>query len=158
MKSKLIISAAILATLLIFAGAAFPANCSASGSIIQVKKFRLGAFEYVDFIVQRPPKSNFSWAVTSPAGPTFTEDPSGNTITIVGPKYKQIEFRNVEWMCTIPYVSLPTTRIKAVKKIGQFEGIVTYVVGYMGPISKYVSTTASNISFTRRRIRMKFIH
>lgn len=158
MKSKFRLSIAVVGMMLLLAGMAVAANCTASGSMIQVKKFRIGSFEYVDFIIRRPPRSGFSWAVTSPAGPTFTHDPSGNTVTVTGPKYKQIVFRDVVWMCTIPYVSLPTTRIKAVKNIGQFEGIVTYVVGYVGPTSKYQGTTASNISATQRRIRMKFIH
>lgn len=158
MKRRFFPTLAVFASVLILAGSAWSATCTQAGSIIQVKKFHSGSFEYVDFIVKRPTQSGFSWAVTSPAGPTFTEDPSGNTITVTGPKYKEIVFKSVFWTCTIPQVNLPTTRIKAVKKIGQFEGVVDYVVGYAGPVSKYVSTTATNISATKRRIRMKFIH
>ena len=158
MKKQLRLSIAVLTALLTLAGVSFAANCTGPGSIIRVKKFRSGGFEYVDFIVKRPTNSSFHWAVTSPAGPTFTEDPSGNTITVPGSRFKEIVFRSVTWMCTIPQTNLATTRIKKVQKIGQFEGVVDYVVGYTGPASKYQGTTATNISATQRRIRMKFIH
>jgi hypothetical protein len=160
MKSRFFPTLAVLASVLIFAGSAWSAPCAHSGSIIEVKKWRGGSFEYVNFTVKKPLQSGFSWAVTSPAGPTFTQDPSGNTITVTGPKYKEIVFRSVFWTCTIPFVSNPTTRIKAVKNIGQFEGVVDYVVGYVDPTltgSKYLGTTAFNCG-ARRCVRMKFLH
>lgn len=128
--------------------------CTDPGSIVSVKNTTSGNFEYVTFMIKKPLNSGYGYAVTTATGP-FTEQPSGNPVTITGPKYKKIRFKGITWMCTIAETfSLPKIAIKAIKKIEQHEGIVVYVVGYRN-VSTYLSTTSSNVG-SFRKVVMKF--
>jgi hypothetical protein len=153
MKTKLSHIAAITVGLLILAtDTAFSAPCTAARSIKSVRNTHIGNYEYVVFDVRRPPNPHYS--VTTETGP-FTEDASGNPVPVAGNKFKQIRFTGVFWTCTIAEVfSLPKTAIKDIKKTGQFEGVVTYVVGYR-TASVYLGTYYYDVG-NIRKVVMQF--
>jgi hypothetical protein len=153
MKTKLSHIAAMIVGLLILASnPAFSAPCTAARSIKRVKNTHIGNYEYVVFDVRRPPNPHYS--VTTQAGP-FTEDASGDPVPVTGPKFKQIAFTGVYWTCTIAEnFSLPNTAIKDIKKTGQFEGHVTYVVGYRAA-STYLATYYYDVG-NIRKVVMQF--
>ena len=129
------------------------ANCGLPNSIISVRNYASHGFEYVRFKYRKPPALP-TFAVTAATGP-FTEDPSGNPVTITGPLYTQVQFRGVEWTCTIvKQLSLPRRAVKAVKSIGQFEGVITYIIG-RSAASHFISTSSYNLG-SFRMIRVKF--
>lgn len=132
---------------------ALAAPCTMPGSIVSVTNNRVGNFERVIFNCRRPFPGTYS---VSTAAPQFIEDGSGNVITVTGPKYQQIRFKSVVWTCSIAEnLHVPKVAIKDIKKIGQFEGVVTYVIGYRNA-SQYITTYAYNSSATIRKVVMLF--
>lgn len=128
MKIILTIIAVLAGPTSMLAQSAFAQPCGTPGSIKRVKNTKIGIYEYVVFDVRRPPNPQYS--ITT-ATPPFTEDGSGDPVTVAGNKFKQIRFTGVFWTCGIKEIfSLPRTAIKGVGKTGQWEGVVTYVVGY----------------------------
>jgi hypothetical protein len=135
-----------------FLSSAHAANCTSANSIISVTNYKLGAFEYVRFKVKKPFSANFT---TTNVLPPFTQDGSGDVVPVAGGKWTQVQFQNVEWMCTIAHsFHLPKPIVKDVKSLGQFEGVIAYVIGRRAT-SHYISTTtisAGSYNF----IRVKF--
>lgn len=153
MKSKYRLSIAVVGMMLLFAGMAFADNCSEPGSILRVSKSRIGSYEYVVFRVMMPPDP--AYTVTT-ASPPFTEDPSGNPVSIPGPSYKSVKFTGVNWMCTIPQYFSPTRTVRRVRKISQFEGQVEYIIGYR-PGWKYAGNYTYDVGSVRRVV-VRFRH
>lgn len=153
MKRRLFPILTVFGMLLMFAGTTFAANCSEPGSILKVSKSRIGNYEYVVFRVMMPPDP--SYTVTT-ASPPFVEDPSGNTVSIPGPNYKSVKFTNVVWTCTIPQSFGPTRTVRRVRNIGQFEGIVEYIIGYR-PGWKYAGNYTYDVGSVRRVV-VRFRH
>jgi hypothetical protein len=144
--------AAIMAASLCLPSLAVAAHCTATNSITRVSNSSSGAYEYVLFDLKTPTPTYH----LSNKTPPFEFDPSGNIVSINGNKFKQIQFPSVYWMCTIPeLLSLPKVQVKDVKRTGQFEGVVTYVVGYK-TASKYLTTYWYPISTNRSKVVMKF--
>lgn len=129
MKTKLSHMAATTLGLIILAtNVAFSSPCTAPGSIKAVRNTHIGNYEYVVFDVRRPPNPHY--AVTTVSS-SFTEDEGADPGTINGPQFRQIRFTGVNWTCSIAQnFSVPDVAIKGIKKTGQFEGVVTYVVGF----------------------------
>ncbi len=151
---QLQITAITFGVLFLFSAGADAQACSAAGSIISVKNTTMGIYEYVTFRIKKPLNSGSGHSVSTVTGP-FTEDPSGNPVTITGPKYKRIRFNGVFWWCTTAEIfSLPKIAIKDIKRIEKFEGYVAYVVGYRNA-SIYLSTTTSNVG-SIKQVVMKF--
>ena len=114
------------------------ANCASANSIISVTNHKLGAFEYVRFKVKKPFSASYT---TTNVLPPFTQDGSGTVVPVSGGKWTQLQFQNVEWMCTIHQaISLPKPIVKDIKSLGQFEGVIAYVIGRKAT-SHYISTT-----------------
>ena len=154
MKNTLSMFAISLGMLFLFSGAGFSSPCTAAGSIVSVKNTSVGQYEYVRFKVKLPVNSGFSYAVST-VTPPFIQDPSGNTISVSGSKFKLIKFESVFWTCTIvENFSLPKTAIKGIKQISQFEGIVEYVIGRR-KASLYITTTSTSAGGFKW-IKMKF--
>ena len=154
MKSTLAIIAMSLGIIFLLSTPGFSSPCTAAGSIVSVRNTSVGQYEYVRFKVKLPVNAGFNFAVST-ATPPFIQDPSGNTITVSGSKFKKIRFENVFWTCTISeQFSLPKTAIKGIKQISQFEGIVEYVIGRR-KASLYIATT-SITSGGFKWIKMKF--
>lgn len=127
---KLVMGVISLALLLLLSSVAYSQICTGPGSIINAKNTTIGNYEFAVFTVKKPLGSGYSYAVTTETGP-FTEDPSGNPVTVTGPKYKKIVFQGISWMCVITEnFSVPKIAIKDIKKIEQHEGVVSYVVGH----------------------------
>ncbi|HPY39539.1 MAG TPA: hypothetical protein PLM98_03380 [Thiolinea sp.] len=129
------------------------ATCTAANSITNISNTSpTGLYEYVIFDLKTHTPS---YNVASKTGP-FTFDPSDDPVPVTGVKFKQITFPSVYWMCSIPEsFSLPKTQVKDVKRTGQFEGVVSYVVGYQ-TASKYVTTYHYPVTSTRSKVVMKF--
>jgi len=143
-----------LAVVLLLSSAAYSQACTDPGSIISITNSSSGIYEYVTFKIQKPLNSDYGYSVST-VHPVFKEEPSDNTVSITGPKYKRIRFKGITWMCTIAEnFSLPKTAIKDIKELEQHEGIVVYVVGYRNA-STYVSTSTSNVG-SIRKVVMKF--
>lgn len=131
---------------------AFAANCVEPGSIVSVSNSAYGGYEYVNFKFKNPSIPSFT---TTNVLPPFVEDPSGNPITVAGKHWTQVQFRNVNWLCSIQKsFSLPKPAIKAVKSTEQYEGQVTYVIG-RGAASHYISTKIIDLG-GYKVVRVKF--
>jgi hypothetical protein len=147
-------SALLAAAFIALPAAANAAACGPSGSIVRVKNTSIGAFEYVVFKFHKPPTVP-AYTVTA-VTPPFIEDPSGNTITVAGSKFTQVRFDSVFWTCTIAQnFVLPRTAIKGIKRTGQFEGVVSYVIGRRAS-SHYISNYSYNSGPGYRTIVIKY--
>ena len=143
MKTKCYLTLTLTALLLSLAQPIDAQPCSGPRSILRVKNTVIGNHEYVVFDYVRPPAASYS--VTPVTGPNFTQDGSGNTITVAGNKFRQIRFSGINWTCSITHnINVPRTAIKDIKGIGQFEGVVTYVVGYR-TASVYLGSYSYNV-------------
>jgi hypothetical protein len=147
-------SALLAAAFLALPAAANAAACGPSGSIVRVKNTSIGAFEYVVFKFHKPPTVP-AYTVTA-VMPPFTEDPSGNTIIVAGSKFTQVRFDGVFWTCAIAQnFVLPRTAIKGIKRTGQFEGVVSYVIGRRAS-SHYISNYSYDSGPGYRTIVIKY--
>lgn len=153
MKTKYSLLVALSGSLLILASTASAAPCTSPRSILRVRNIHMGNYEYVVFDYRRPP--NPQYAVTAVTGPTFIQDGSGDPITVAGNRFRQIRFTSVFWTCKISEnFSLPDLAIKGIKGTGQFEGVVTYVVGYRSA-STYLNTYHYDVG-PIRKVVMRF--
>lgn len=152
MRSSLLALTIAVGSLLI-PSALLAANCTATNSITRITNTSpAGAYEYVIFDLRT---TSPNYQVSSKLAP-FTFDPSDDPVAVAGVKFKQIMFPSVYWMCTIPeLLSLPKIQVKDVKRTGQFEGVVSYVVGYQAT-NKYVTTYHYPVTSTRSKVVMKF--
>ncbi len=131
-------------------------NCTQPNSINRVYKTKNSQFEFVIFKI----KNNFTgnYIVTSLSPPlSLPIDEGGQSVSSInGCAYKKITFKDMNWMCNItPNNSLSTWRIKDIKRVGNFEGVVTFIVGYRCPSSKYITTYSYN-SGAYKYVVMKF--
>jgi hypothetical protein len=132
--------------------AAHAANCSDPNSVTKVTNRRAAGFEYVDFFVKAPFTGTVS--VTAAASGTFTEDPSGDSITVAGNKWTEVKFRGMFWMCNVVNsFSVPKPIIKGVKSTGQLEGHVDYAIGRKN--GHYLGVTTTTIG-GQKRVTLKF--
>ncbi len=151
---ELLMRALIFGTLvaLAFPAASLAAPCTVANSVTQVKNVKIGSFEYVDFWVKKPVTASVStW--NSMTG-SFEHDASGDIITLPGNRWRAVRFAGASWMCS-PWMNLttPKPRIKAVKSIGNFEGVVTFAIGRQG--GSYLGMTVTNFA-VNKRYRFKF--
>jgi hypothetical protein len=147
-------SAVALGFLFAMSGPGHAAPCNAANSIAKIKNTSSGNFEYVVFDFIKPPTLP-NYSVTT-AVPPFVHDASGNIITVNGSKFKKVRFQGVVWTCSIQEaLTLPKTAIKDIKNIGQFEGVITYAIGYRAS-SLYQGTYSYNGSASVRKIVLKF--
>jgi hypothetical protein len=134
--------------------AAEAAPCSEPNSIARVRnRAPSGAYEYVVFNFIKPPTvPNFAVKTVTPP---FIQDGSGQTITIAGAKFKEIRFSGVVWTCSIEEIfNVPKQAIKGIASTGQFEGVITYVVG-AGSSSQFIDSYSYDAGSTRK-IVMRF--
>ena len=102
--------------------------CNEPNAIVRVRNTSIGANEYVIFKFRKPPVLP-DFGVLS-VRPPFTADGGGAPVSVRGALFTQVKFRGVVWTCKITEdFRLPRAAIKDVKSIGQFEGIITYVIG-----------------------------
>jgi hypothetical protein len=118
----------ILLGVLAVGGTAHAASCTEPGSIIRVRNSVKGNNEYVVFTLRKSP--DMSKFGVQAVLPPFSEDGSGKEIPVAGSSYTEVKFRDVFWMCSIAErLNLPQIGVMDVVRTGQFEGIVTYVIG-----------------------------
>lgn len=133
MKKSLFIFA-----LLVLSGKLASQTCTAPNTLVKVYKTRTANYEYVIFKL----KKNFTgtYSVT-PIIPPIPFDEGGVTPNppVSGCKHLSVVFTEIDWMCvTNQQTGLYTTRIKDVVRTGQFEGVISYAVGYQCPSSKFL--------------------
>ncbi|MDD5393134.1 MAG: hypothetical protein PHE17_08965 [Thiothrix sp.] len=138
MNKKYYLTALLASSLLGFANVGMAAACSAANSLVQVQDTSpAGLYEYVIFTVKSPMTGTYK---VSSVKPPFEHDPSGTIVKVKGTVFKQINFAIMDWMCSTNHqLSLPDSQIQDVKNVGNFEGVVTYVVGYKSA-AKYLNT------------------
>jgi hypothetical protein len=115
-------------------------RCTEQGSIRSITKARSGNFETVTLeIVGRLPDSV---EVTNADAPI--ENYSGDNLHMRGPYFKSVSVHIVAWNCRIrENLGSPTRTITGVKQTEQFEGYVSYAIGYTSK-KKYVGYTNAN--------------
>lgn len=140
MKKNLFILTSVCAVLAACAclASAQQKRCTENGSIRSVTTARSAGFETVTFEFNGnslPQKIE----VTNEKPPI--ENYSGDNLHMKGTAFKGVHMSMVNWTCNIAEnFRARTTTIKDVKNSEQFEGYVTYVIGY-SPKSKYVGKT-----------------
>lgn len=102
-------------------------TCNEANSLFSVRKRRVGKTEYVIFTLMKPVNAKRNVIDDEPP---FIEDPSGETVTVRGCKFKRVKFENIIWMCTSKMIFGSTSLVKQVRRIGQFEGQIEYIIGY----------------------------
>src|ERR1041385_1280174 len=121
--------------------------CTEPGSMRRVVKTNSGKFEYVIFEFNKPANPQLSLMTERPP---FEQDGSGDPVSVKGNFFKVATFNGVVWTCDIREdLSARTTAIRDVKSIGQFEGTVSYAVGY-GKRNQFVSGYWNNAGRYRR--------
>lgn len=153
---KLVMTTISVVALVLLSSIAYSQPCTAAGSILSVKNTTIGNFDFAVFTLKKPLNTGYSYTVTTETGP-FTEDPSGNPVPVTGPKFKQIKFQGIEWMCVIgETLTTPTTAIKDIKKIEQHEGYVTYIVGHRNASPFIAHYTYPVFGNTQQKVVMMF--
>jgi hypothetical protein len=128
------------------------ANCNTANSIVKVQNLKVGAREYVDFWVKKPFTGTLS--ITAAATGNFTQDGSGDPISVGGNTWTDVKFSGMDWTCSSQTLfTLPKPIVKDIKNIGQFEGQIEYVIGRLN--KHYLGQTTTNFA-TQQRIRLKF--
>ncbi len=156
MKRYITLTILTLGILFVFAGTAF-SICTADGSVVRVRKFRAGNFEYVDFFIKRPSFANFSGSVLPQTGP-FTRENTGTIVPVAGTVFRVVTLNHVFTGCKLsPVVSSPTTTIQDVVRLQSMNSKVVFVIGY-DSASNYREMTVTNVSATRTRVRLRFDH
>ncbi|TXH60779.1 MAG: hypothetical protein E6Q84_04070 [Thiothrix sp.] len=152
MRISFLVLAIVIGSVLV-PDVASAASCTAANSITRVSNTSpAGAYEYVIFDLK---KTSPNYHVNSKS-PPFTFDPSDEPVMVAGNKFKKITFPSVYWMCTIPQLlSLPKIQVKDVKLTEQFEGMVSYIVGYK-TAGQYLTTYHYTVTSTRSKVVMKF--
>jgi hypothetical protein len=126
--------------------------CTEKGSIRSVTKARSGSFETVTFEFNGSSLPQ-NIEVTNENPPI--ENYGGDNLHMKGKAFKGVHMNMVNWTCNIAEnFKAKTTTIKDVKNSEQFEGYVTYVIGYTAK-SKYVGKTEVK-GPKRSRIIIKF--
>ena len=130
------------------------AACNEPNSIVRVRNTSIGVNEYVIFKFKKPPALP-DFSVMS-VRPPFTADGSGEPVSLRGALFTQVKFRGVVWTCKIAEnFRLPRAAIKDIKNIGQFEGIITYVIGRRAA-SRYRASYSYNSPGGLRSIVVKY--
>jgi hypothetical protein len=113
-------------------------RCTEKGSIRSVTKARSGNFETVTFEFNGTslPQNR---EVTDETAPI--ENYSGKNLHMKGKAFKGIHMNIVPWTCSIAEnFKANTATIKDIRNTEQFEGYVSYVIGYTSK-AKYVGKT-----------------
>jgi hypothetical protein len=153
MKKKFLLTLAVCAVIFAFSSVATAQlkNCTEPGSIMSVKKSRVGKFEYVTFEL----KANDPNYEVSNAKPPFTDYSGDTVLRIKGRAFKSIQFRGVSAECKIrENFSAATTTVQGIKNTEQFEGYVTYVIGYSAK-AKYVGDSVSGVGSSKVTLKFK---
>lgn len=130
------------------------APCTEPGSIARVRNTVKGHYEYVIFTLRKPP--NRPAFEVQAVLPPFVEDGSGKELAIAGSSFTEVKFRNVFWMCSIAeHFTLPSLAVTDIKRTGQFEGIVTYVIG-TNRAAHFVAVYSYNARPGYRNVVVKF--
>lgn len=127
-------------------------NCSEPNSLLSITRQNVTGYTKIIFTFKKPLASDFTASAVTTTLSTYTGE-DGVAHSISGCKFKKIKFDHVVWTCTTPNLVAKDSRIKAVKCTEQFEGIITYVVGYCR--STYHHRSIVNTS-TRRQIILWF--
>ncbi len=104
-------------------------KCKDKGSILSVKTTKNGRSEYIIFTIKKP--LSYRGTLSTVKDPTTVTDPSGQPVDVKGCKYKMILFKDINWTCEFPESFLSNmTMLQGIKKVEQFEGVVSYLFAY----------------------------
>jgi len=153
MKNFVLHARAAMAVTFLFslATAAQEPRCTEQGSVRSITKARTGKLETVtlEFVGGLPQ----SVEVTNVEAPI--ENYSGDNLHMKGPHFMSVSVHMVAWNCRIREdLAARTSTITGIKQTEQFEGYVTYAIGYTSR-KKYVGYTKANGS-KRSKVVVKF--
>ncbi len=104
-------------------------KCKDKGSILSVKTTKNGRSEYIIFTIKKP--LSYKGNLSTVKDPKSVTGPSGEPIDVKGCKYKMIVFKDINWTCEFPeYFLSSMTMLQGIKKVEQFEGVVSYLFAY----------------------------
>ena len=114
--------------------------CKEAGSIRSVTKARAGNFETVTFLFNgHKLPQNIDVSNETPPITNY----GGDNLHMKGKAFKGVHMNLLPWTCKIrENFGVATTTIRDIKNTEQFEGYVSYVIGYTRA-SKYVGKTTS---------------
>ena len=105
------------------------ALCQSKGAITSVKKVKSGRTEYLIFTINKP--AGYKATMTTLRNPNEMSEGGDVNAVVKGCKYKKIQFNSVYWTCQLAEdFSATTTCIEGVKRLEQFEGVVSYMMAY----------------------------
>lgn len=131
----------------------FSQYCSEANSLVSVRKRKAGSTEYVIFNLKNPATTT---SEVTDATPPFTADGSGNTVNVTGCKFKRVKFSSITWTCqTRLNLSSSTSLIRQVKRLGQFEGQIEYIIGYRCNAQNIVSYSYDDGDLKKFVVRFK---
>lgn len=152
MRYRAFLVAAVISIAAVSAVSAQSTPCTDPGAIRSVTKARSGGYETVTFEING---RDLPQTVEIRNEKPPIEDYGGTNLHMKGKAFKSVNLRLVPWMCDIrENFRARTTTIKDVKQTEQFEGHVSYVIGY-SPKSKYVGKSVVR-SGNRTKLIIKF--
>ena len=107
----------------------FSQVCINPGSLLNVKRVTVPGYQKVIFTFKKPLLTNFLVSTVTNTTASYADEGGDQGLT-AGCSFKKIVFTGVDWMCVTPSLFNTTSRIKAIKCKGRFEGNLTYVIGY----------------------------
>ena len=129
-------------------------SCSTMpNALVSVTKQNVTGFRKIIFTFNKPLSSSFTMSPVTTVTSTYLDSDGSTVVTVPGCKFKSITFKNAEWMCVTNNTVVADSRIKAVKLTEQFEGHITYRIGYC--TSTYHHRSVVNTS-TKRQIILWF--
>jgi hypothetical protein len=151
---KKTLSTTILLLCLLISKEDFAQSCSTMpNALVSIKKQNVTGYRKIIFTFNKPLAAGFTVSPVTTATSTYIDSDGSTVITVPGCRFKSITFKNVEWMCTTNNAVVTDTRIRAVKLTEQFEGHITYRIGYC--TSTYHHKSVINTS-TKRQIILWF--
>jgi hypothetical protein len=151
---KKILSTIIILLCLLISKEDFAQSCSTMpNALVSIKKQNVTGYKQIIFTFKKPLSPSFTVSPVTTATSSYIDSDGSTVVTVPGCRFKSITFRNVEWMCTTNNTVVADTRIKAVKRTEQFEGVITYRIGYC--TSTYHHKSVVNTA-TQRKIILWF--
>lgn len=151
---KKILSLITLLFCLFISNENFAQSCSTMpNALVSVTKQNVSGYRKIIFTFKKPLAVSFTVSPVTTATSTYIDSDGSTVVTVPGCRFKSITFRNAEWMCVTNNTVVADSRIRAVKLTEQFEGVITYRIGYC--TSTYHHKSVVN-TLTQRQIILWF--
>jgi hypothetical protein len=151
---KKILTISLLLICLLLCKEDFAQSCSTMpNSLVSITKQNVPGYRKIIFTFKKPLGSTFTVSPVTTATSTYIDSDGSTVVTVPGCRFKSITFHNVVWMCVTNNTVVADSRVRAVKLTEQFEGHISYCIGYC--TSTYHHKSVVNTS-TQRQIILWF--